>query len=62
MALVANRIAELDGGFVAALDGEVWAICSGGRLLRATPGAWTWESALPAGAALHVRSVAFAEQ
>jgi photosystem II stability/assembly factor-like uncharacterized protein len=45
--------------FVAAPDDGVWAICSGGRLLRATPGDWTWESALPAGAAPRVRSVAF---
>ena len=45
--------------FVAAPDGAVWAICSGGRLLRATPGEWTWSSALPAGADLQVKSVAF---
>ena len=45
--------------FVAAPDGAVWAICSGGRLLRATPGEWTWSSALPAGAELEVKSVAF---
>jgi photosystem II stability/assembly factor-like uncharacterized protein len=46
--------------FVAAPDGGVWAICSGGRLLRATPGDWTWESALPRGAEVQVRSLAFA--
>jgi len=46
--------------FVAGPGGEVWAICSGGRLLRATPGEWAWESALPQGAALQVRSLAFA--
>ena len=46
--------------FVAAPDGAVWAICSGGRLLRATPGEWTWSSALPAGAELEVKSIAFA--
>lgn len=45
--------------FVAAPDGTVWAVCSGGRLLRATPGEWRWRAALPAGAALTVRSVAF---
>jgi len=45
--------------FVAAPDGDVWAICSGGRLLRATPGAWAWASALPPGAAHQVRSIAF---
>jgi photosystem II stability/assembly factor-like uncharacterized protein len=45
--------------FVAAPDGDVWAICSGGRLLRATPGAWSWEPALPPAAALQARSLAF---
>lgn len=45
--------------FVPAPDGTVWAICSGGRLLRATPGEWFWRSALPAGATLAVQSVAF---
>jgi photosystem II stability/assembly factor-like uncharacterized protein len=43
--------------FAAAPDGDVWAICSRGRLLRATPGEWSWESALPDG--LQARSVAF---
>ena len=33
--------------FVAAPDGTVWAICSGGRLLRAAPDDWSWSSALP---------------
>jgi photosystem II stability/assembly factor-like uncharacterized protein len=46
--------------FVAAPDGSVWAICAGGRLLRAAPGEWSWSSALPPDAAIHVRSVAFA--
>jgi photosystem II stability/assembly factor-like uncharacterized protein len=45
--------------FVAAPDGSVWAICSRGRLLRATPGTWSWNSALPAGSDLAVESVAF---
>jgi photosystem II stability/assembly factor-like uncharacterized protein len=46
--------------FAAAPDGGVWALCSGGRLLRAEPGTWTWESALPAGADVDARSIAFA--
>jgi photosystem II stability/assembly factor-like uncharacterized protein len=46
--------------FVAAPGGDVWAICSRGRLLRATPGDWSWEPALPQGAAIQVRSLAFA--
>jgi photosystem II stability/assembly factor-like uncharacterized protein len=46
--------------FVAAPDDTVWAICSGGRLLRAAPDAWSWSSVLPQGAEPHVKSVAFA--
>ena len=46
--------------FVDAPDGEVWALCSRGRLLRATPGEWTWTSALPAGSDVTVKAVAFA--
>jgi photosystem II stability/assembly factor-like uncharacterized protein len=46
--------------FVDAPDGSVWAICSRGRLLCADPGEWSWSSVLPAGADLHVESVAFA--
>lgn len=45
--------------FVAAPDSSVWAICSGGRLLRAEPGAWLWRSALPAAADLTVQSISF---
>jgi photosystem II stability/assembly factor-like uncharacterized protein len=44
--------------FVPAPGGDVWAICSGGRLLRATPGEWRWESTLPD--AIQARSIAFA--
>jgi hypothetical protein len=46
--------------FVAAPDGTVWAICSGGRLLRAAPDAWSWSSALPPDARVSVKSVTFA--
>jgi photosystem II stability/assembly factor-like uncharacterized protein len=46
--------------FVPAPDGTVWAICSGGRLLRAAPDDWSWSSVLPADAAVTVTSVAFA--
>ncbi len=45
--------------FVAAPDDTVWAVCAGGRLLCAMPGAWHWRSALPAGAELTVQSIAF---
>jgi photosystem II stability/assembly factor-like uncharacterized protein len=48
--------------FAAAPDGGVWALCSGGRLFRATPGTWTWETALPSGADLQARSIAFVAQ
>jgi photosystem II stability/assembly factor-like uncharacterized protein len=45
--------------FVPAPDGTVLAISSGGRLLRAAPGDWSWSSALPPDAAVTVKSVAF---
>jgi photosystem II stability/assembly factor-like uncharacterized protein len=45
--------------FVPAPDGDVWAICSGGRLLQARPGEWRWRSALPSDATVKVRSVSF---
>jgi photosystem II stability/assembly factor-like uncharacterized protein len=45
--------------FVPAPDHSVWAISSGGRLLRAVPGEWSWSSALPPDAQLTVESVAF---
>ncbi len=45
--------------FLPAPDGSIWATCSGGRLLRAEPGAWQWTTVLPSGAHLQVRSVAF---
>jgi photosystem II stability/assembly factor-like uncharacterized protein len=48
--------------FAAAPDGSVWALCSGGRLLRATPDTWTWQSALPPGAELQARSIAFVQE
>jgi photosystem II stability/assembly factor-like uncharacterized protein len=45
--------------FVAAPDDDIWAITSGGRLLRATPGEWCWRSALPGEAYVNVQSVSF---
>jgi photosystem II stability/assembly factor-like uncharacterized protein len=45
--------------FVPAPDGTVWAVCSGGRLLRAALDDWSWSSVLPADAAVTVKSVAF---
>jgi hypothetical protein len=36
--------------FAPAPDGNIFAICSGGRLLRSAVGDWRWSSALPAGA------------
>jgi photosystem II stability/assembly factor-like uncharacterized protein len=45
--------------FVAAPDATVWAICSGGRLLRAAPDDWSWSSALPSGTAVSVKSLTF---
>lgn len=48
--------------FVAAPDDTIWAVCSGGRLLRATPSAWHWRSAVPIAASLTVQSVTFVPQ
>jgi photosystem II stability/assembly factor-like uncharacterized protein len=45
--------------FVPAPDGTVWAICSGGRLLRAAPDDWSWTTVLSPDAAVGVKSVAF---
>jgi photosystem II stability/assembly factor-like uncharacterized protein len=45
--------------FIAAPDDTVWALCSGGRLLRAAPEDWSWSSSLPPRAAITVKSVAF---
>ena len=45
--------------FVAAPDGTIWAVCSGGRLLRAAPDDWSWSSALPPDSDVIVKSVAF---
>jgi photosystem II stability/assembly factor-like uncharacterized protein len=46
--------------FVPAPDGSVYAVCSGGRLLRSEPDAWRWRSVLPEGRPGAV-SVAFLE-
>jgi hypothetical protein len=45
--------------FVASPDDSVWAICSRGRLLRASPEDWSWSSALPPDADVSVESIAF---
>jgi len=45
--------------FVAAPDGTVWAVCSGGRLLQAGPDEWAWSSALAPDTDVSVKSVAF---
>ena len=45
--------------FMPAPNGEICAVCSGGRLLAAEPGEWQWRSMLPAGADVHVESVSF---
>ena len=46
--------------FVPAPDGTIWAVCSGGRLLRANPGEWQWSSSLRDDTELAVQSVSFA--
>jgi photosystem II stability/assembly factor-like uncharacterized protein len=45
--------------FLAAPDGAIWAICSGGRVFRAEPGEWQWCSPLPADTTVEVKSVSF---
>lgn len=45
--------------FVVAPDDSVYAVCSGGRLLRSSPAPWHWASALPAGTPENVVSVSF---
>lgn len=47
--------------FVVAPDGTIHAVCSGGRLLRASPDDWRWRSALPPDAPDDVVSVSFLE-
>jgi photosystem II stability/assembly factor-like uncharacterized protein len=47
--------------FVPAPDGSIWAICSGGRLLRATPEDLTWEPVLNRPEQANVESVAFVD-
>ena len=56
---IATPMPDMVELFVAAPDGTVWALCSGGRLLRATPGEWHWRAVLPADAALKAQAVAF---
>jgi photosystem II stability/assembly factor-like uncharacterized protein len=45
--------------FVAAPDDAIWAICSGGRLLRSEAGDWSWRQALPGDAGLSAQSITF---
>ncbi len=45
--------------FVPAPDGSVFAVCSGGRLLRADPDQWRWAPALPPDPSLRAVSVTF---
>jgi photosystem II stability/assembly factor-like uncharacterized protein len=53
-------MADMVERFEIAPDGSVWALCSGGRLLRAAVGEWAWRSALPDGGEVSAQSVAFA--
>jgi BNR/Asp-box repeat len=47
--------------FVPAPDDTIFAVCSGGRLLRSAPDAWAWRSALPDDQPANAVSVAFLE-
>ena len=48
--------------FVPAPHGTVYAVCSGGRLLRAEPDRPRWRSVLPPGSSHRVRSISFLER
>jgi hypothetical protein len=47
--------------FVPAPDGEIWAICSGGRLLASEAGPWRWRSVLPEGDGIAAEAISFVE-
>jgi len=47
--------------FVPAPDGTIYAVCSGGRLLRSSPDTWRWRSALPDEQPDNAVSVSFLE-
>lgn len=56
---IETPMADMVELFLPAPDDSVWAICSGGRLLRAEPGPWAWRPLLPAGTNIEVQAVAF---
>jgi photosystem II stability/assembly factor-like uncharacterized protein len=57
---IEQPMADMVELFVAAPDSSIWAICSGGRLLRAEPGVWHWRDVLASTAsAPHVLAVSF---
>ena len=56
---IATPMADMVDLFVAAPDDTIWAICSGGRLLRAELDEWFWRSAVPNDADLRVQSISF---
>jgi photosystem II stability/assembly factor-like uncharacterized protein len=56
---IATPMPDMVELFVTAPDDSIWAVCSGGRLLRATPGEWLWRSAVPEGENGRVESVSF---
>jgi photosystem II stability/assembly factor-like uncharacterized protein len=56
---IATPMPDMVELFVAAPDDTIWAVCSAGRLLRATPGEWVWRSAVLGGANVRVESVSF---
>jgi photosystem II stability/assembly factor-like uncharacterized protein len=56
---IATPMPDMVERFVAAPDDTIWAICSGGRTLRAAPGEWSWHAPLPGGTELKAESVSF---
>lgn len=45
--------------FVPAPDGSIWAVCSGGRLFKAAPGEWQWETVVGEDDGVAVQSISF---
>jgi photosystem II stability/assembly factor-like uncharacterized protein len=52
-------MADMVERFQPAPDGSIWAVCSGGRLFRATPGEWNWLSVVTLPAGVTAESVCF---
>ena len=59
---IETPMADMVERFIAAPDGSILAICSGGGLFRSEPGEWHWKPVLPEGLSVKVESIAFTQQ